>query len=98
MQYNANAGTKEGIRSPDWFFSIVEKAEVIAIERDKKSEWIRADLFLFNRKEFINYLIKKLAKEALVKNSKILQSIQQINFFMMILILRDLSLSQLTDF
>ena len=37
---SANSGTKEGIRSQDWFFSITEKAEVIASATVKKSEWM----------------------------------------------------------
>ena len=37
---STNSGTKEGIRSQSWFFSIAEKMEVISSATVEKSEWM----------------------------------------------------------
>ncbi len=54
---SANSGTKEGIRSQAWFFSIVEKTEVIASETVKKSEWMTLVIWDFLGVDFWTELI-----------------------------------------
>jgi len=40
-KYNANSGTKEGIRNQDLFFSITKKTEVIAVATvENQSEYL----------------------------------------------------------
>ena len=58
---SANLGTKEGIRSQAWLFSVVEKAEVIASATVKKSDWMTLVIWAFLGvaiwRELINLII-----------------------------------------
>ena len=71
-KHNANSETKEGIKSQAWFFSIAEKAEVIASATVKKSAWMTLVIWDFIGvaiwREFI-YLINHISNQSNNKSS-----------------------------